>query len=416
MKDLLSFINMSPTAFNATANFRKILLKMGYEELREDEHYQFSGGGKYFVCRNMSSIMAFTLPKDPAKTYFKITASHTDCPSFKVKPLPIIKGDGFIRLNTEKYGGAIHYTWFDRPLSLAGRLIVKEDRTIKTMVFDLKEPFAIIPSLAIHMNGEVNKNFAPDLKTDLIPLLDLGDDLDLNAYLGNKVQKEVIGYDLYLYPCQTAVIYANDRLFSSFHIDNLECAYLSFKAFIEARENEAIKVWVAFDNEEVGSLSRQGADSDFLYANLKRITQKLNLDFYSLLARSFVVSCDNAHALHPNHPEKADRINRPMINKGIVIKHNANQSYTSDALSTAVFTEILKQNEIPYQFFTNRSDMRGGSTLGNIANSHLSILSIDIGLAQLAMHSCFETAGLLDAEYLYQGLKCYYNTKIVIPR
>lgn len=416
MKDLLRFIDMSPTAFNATANFRKILLKMGYEELREDESYHLSEGGKYFVCRNMSSIAAFVLPKDPSETYFKITASHTDCPSFKLKPLPIIKGDGFIRLNTERYGGAIHYTWFDRPLSLAGRLIIRGDSGLETLVFDLREPLAIIPSLAIHMNGEVNKNFAPDLKTDLVPLLDLNNDFDLNAYLSDKVQKEVVGYDLYLYPCQTAVTYSNNKLFSSFHIDNLECAYLSFKAFLEAQEDEAIRVWVAFDNEEVGSLTRQGADSDFLYANLNRIGKALHLDIYSLLARSYMVSCDNAHALHPNHPEKADRINRPKINGGIVIKHNANQSYTSDALSTAIFTEILKQNKIPYQFFTNRSDMRGGSTLGNISNSHLSVLSIDIGLSQLAMHSCFETAGLSDAEYLYQGLKCYYDAKIIIPR
>ena len=414
MKDLLAFLDASPSAFNAIKGFEAILSKNGFEKLKESEDYVLKGGKSYYVIRNLSSILAFKVPLDLKESSFKITASHSDCPALKLKPGSLIKENGYVKLNVEKYGGSIDYTWLDRPLSLAGRIIYQKEGRIAYKEYDLQRPFGIIPSLAIHMNHSVNNSFAPNAQIDLLPLVESGDDFDLLKFLSLDVNEDVIGYDLYLYPLIKAVTYLNEKYFSSFHIDDLECAYLSFKAFVESKDEEAINVFACFDNEEVGSLSYQGADSDFMASNLKRIAKALKIDYYKTKSRSFLVSCDNAHALHPNLPQKSDPINRPKMNEGIVIKYNANQSYTSDAYSIAVFTDILKKADVPYQLFTNRSDERGGSTLGNISNRHLSLPSVDIGLAQLAMHSSYETAGLKDAEYLYNGLKAFYETKIDI--
>ena len=412
---MLDFIYDSPSAFNAIENFCDKLDENGYQRISEKDHFELKKGGKYYVTRNGSSIIAFNIGTKLNKPQFKIVASHSDCPSFKLKPNTILNDKKYTRLNTEIYGGPILSTWFDRPLSLAGRLIVREDGMIKTRTFNLDEDFCMIPSVAIHMNPEANKGYKNNPQVDMLPLVNLDEEFDLLAYLKEKSGMDVINYDLYLYPRMKGYIWSNKELFSSFHIDNLECAYTSFEAFKDTFEDDAINVLAIFDNEEVGSLTRQGADSDFMYQILNRISDSLNLNYYELIANSMLISADNAHSVHPNHNELADPSNRPYMNKGIVIKYNANQSYTSDALSASIFSSILDDNKIPYQYFTNRSDARGGSTLGNISNSHASLVSVDIGLAQIAMHSCFETAGVKDIEYMIDGLKAFYKTYINLP-
>ncbi len=411
MQELLDFLSNNHSAFNACASFKRLLLDAGFEELDETKSYELKKGHNYFVVRNLSSIMAFKVPSKLDEAAFKIVASHNDCPSFKLKPNCVLKNNNYLRLNTEVYGGPLYYTWFDRPLSLAGRLIYKEGDDLKEAAFDLQEDFCLIPSLAIHMNREANNGYKFNPQVDLLPLVDFDGEFDLLKYLSKKTKSEVIDFDLYLYPRMKACVYEGGEYFSSHHIDDLECAYLSFKAFLES-ESEDLNAFVAFDNEEVGSLTYQGAMGNFLSSNLRRIAKALGLDLDEVAARSFMVSSDNAHALHPNHEEKADSLNRPLMNEGIVIKQNANQAYTSDAKSMAIFKTILEKADVPYQFFANRSDMRGGSTLGNISNSQISLKSVDIGLAQLAMHSCFETAGLKDIDYFERGLKAFYQNKL----
>ncbi|MDO4499901.1 MAG: M18 family aminopeptidase [Erysipelotrichaceae bacterium] len=412
MKDMLKFLNESPTSFQAITNIAEMLDKEGYKELKESEEYKLEKGGKYYVSRNGSSIIAFNIGKNLNDASLQITASHSDCPSFKLKPEAFIYENGFLKLNTEVYGGPIYYPWMDRPLCLAGRLIVKENGLLKTENYDSQKPFCLIPSLAIHMNREMNKGLSLNPQIDLLPLCGM-EKADIKEYLSKECGKEVVGFDLYLYPEQKAFVWGmNEEFISSFHIDNLECAYTTLKGFIAGENAENINVYCCFDNEEVGSLTRQGADSDFLETTLRRLADELGLNYYRLLAKGMMLSCDNAHGLHPNHPEKADPTNRPTMNKGIVIKYNANQSYTSDGLSAAIFAELLKTNNIPYQYFTNRSDVKGGSTLGNISNGHSSIVSVDIGLAQLAMHSPVETCGSKDVESMIQAVAAFYSAHL----
>ena len=417
LESLLNYLNASPTAFQAVENAGKELEEAGYKRLDEGEIYHLEKGGKYYITRNGSSIIALNIGKNCENGPFKIVASHSDCPGFKLKPNSVIKDGKQVKLNTEVYGGALLNPWFDRPLGLAGRLIIKEDGVLKIKPFVLDENFCVIPSLAIHMNRDANNGYKLNPQVDTLPLVTANQDFDLKEYLQAKANVEKIAnYDLYLYPRDKAFVWANGEYFSANHIDNLECAYTSLLAFKNNFDDEAINVLTIFDNEEVGSLTRQGANSDFLRLTLERTATALGLDYPSTIARSMLVSADNAHAVHPNHDEKADKTNRPYMNEGIVIKYNANQSYTSDALSSAIFVETLESAGVPYQYFTNRSDMRGGSTLGNISNAQVSIVSLDIGLAQLAMHSCIETAGTKDAESMVKGLSAFYKNKLVLPR
>lgn len=416
MKDVIKLLEHSESAFQVVENIEAELKKAKYEKLDESKTYKLEKGKKYYVTRNGSSIIAFNVGsklKDPAML---IAASHTDCPSFKVKPEAFIFGKDFLQLNTEIYGGPLLHPWFDRPLSLAGRVMVKE-KGIKAVNFVDEEPFCIIPSVCIHFNRDANKGKELNPQVDLLPLVSLADG-DFKDYLAKKlkVKKEnVVSFDLYLYPQEKAINWGMKKEFlSSFHIDNAECAYTTLNGFINTFNDNNINVYACFDNEEVGSLTRQGASSDFLQVTLERICASLKIDYYSLLAKSFMLSSDNAHSVHPNHPELSDPKNRPIMNKGIVIKQNANQSYTSDGLSIALFKNLLDKAKVPYQFFTNRSDIRGGGTLGNISNSHVSIMAVDIGLAQLAMHSCYETAGIKDIEYMEKALKAFYSSTLKI--
>lgn len=416
MSDLLKLLDNSKSSFQVVENIENELKKAKYEKLDESKPFNISKGKKYYVVRNGSSIIALNIGKKLADPSLLISASHTDCPSFKVKPEAFIFGKDFLQLNTEIYGGALLNPWFDRPLSLAGRVMVK-NKGIKAINFVDEEPFCIIPSVCIHFNREANKGKELNPQIDLLPLVG-SKNADFKDYLSKKLKvnkSNILSFDLYLYPQEKAINWGLDKeFFSSFHIDNAECAYTSLNGFINTFNDNNINVYASFDNEEVGSLTRQGAASNFLDVVLKRTCDSLKIDYYSLQTKAFMLSCDNAHSVHPNHSELSDPKNRPVMNKGVVIKQNANQSYTSDGLSISLFENLLKNNKVPYQLFTNRSDIRGGSTLGNISNSHVSIMAVDIGLAQLAMHSCYETAGIKDIQYMEKAIKAFYSSSFKI--
>lgn len=410
--NLVEFLNNSPSSYNAIDSIKKILDENHYVELDERDAYALDKGGKYYIIRNGSSVMAFNVGNNLENPSLQLTASHSDCPSFVLKPNCCSYEGGYFKLNTEVYGGVTFYSWLDRPLSIAGRIIYREDGSVKSCSYKYDKPFCLIPSVAIHMNREVNTNLNLNPQVDMLPMVSL-EKGDILSFLKEDSGKDVLSYDLFLYPVNSAYLWGkNDEFITGNHLDDLQCAYNCLMGFIDSFNDNNINIYCCFDNEEIGSSTRQGADSDFLFTNLNRICNSLNIDYYRLLARGFMLSCDNAHALHPNHNEKHDALNRPSMNKGIVIKHET-RAYTSDGLSIGYLKDLLERHDIPYQYFANRSDSRGGSTLGNISNNHSSMLSVDVGLAQLAMHSCVETAGNLDNDYMVKAVKAFYSESLI---
>ena len=416
-KKLLKFIEESPTCFHAVANLADILRKEGFKELKETEKYKLAKGGKYFVTRNDSSILAFVVPAKAAEGYH-ISAAHSDSPSFKVKENPeIVAEDHYIKLNVEKYGGMIDSPWLDRPLSVAGRVVCKVKGKWLTKLVNIKKDLLIIPNLAIHMDREINKGKEYNAQNDLSPLFALGNEkgafMEMIAKEAGVKADEIYGHDLFLYPRTSGgFLGPKDEIIYSPRLDDLHSVYGCMMGLINETPKDFINICVIFDNEEVGSGTKQGADSTFLEDNLVRIETALygNTDDLSRkLAASFLISADNAHAIHPNHPEKADPTNRPYLNGGIVIKYHGSQKYATDAYSAARMKDWCKEAKVPFQTFHNRSDLAGGSTLGNISTAHVSIDSVDIGLPQLAMHSCLETAGCEDVYYLIEAMKKFYS-------
>lgn len=420
-KHLLHFLENSPTAFQAVQVIKEEMEKNGFSNLEEGKSWKLKKGGKYFVTRNASSILAFRIPNQtPAG--FMITASHADSPAFKIKANPEIIADGYVRLNVEPYGGLLMHPWFDRPLSIAGRVIVQNESSFRAIYINIKKDLLMIPSVAIHMDREANNARPLNAQIDMLPIIGTeaskGCFRRLLAKESGVKASDIISHDLFLYVRQPGSIWGgHDEFISAPHLDDLQCSYANLHGFLKAESGKAIPVMAIFDNEEVGSLTKQGADSTFLENTLSRIVESLGLtdeQYHALLASSFMISADNAHAAHPNHIEKADPVNRPYMNLGPVIKYNADQHYTTDAVSAAVFKALCKEVKVPYQEFTNRSDMRGGATLGNISNAHVSIPTVDIGLAQLAMHSCYETAGVKDTDYLIRVLAHFFASTFQI--
>lgn len=419
-KEMLKFIEESPSCFHAVANLSAMLKERGFEQLSEQDNYDIKKGGRYFVTRNGSSILAFVVPKGEVKG-FHMSAAHSDSPGFKVKENPeMTVEERYIKLNVEKYGGMIDSTWLDRPLSVAGRVVVKEQDKLVTKLLHVDRDLLMIPNVAVHMNRDMNKGFEYNAQTDLIPLFgeydkneEKGAFLQLLAEEAGVEKAALLGYDLYLYAREKGRFFgAKEEFVFSPRLDDLQSAFGCMRALAESQPKEYINVCVIFDNEEVGSGTKQGADSTFLSDNLKRIHKALGKtgnDLQRLLAESFMISADNAHAVHPNHPEKADPTNRPYLNGGIVIKFHGSQRYTTDAFSAAVMKDICNRAEVPYQTYHNRSDIAGGSTLGNISTAHVSVNTVDIGLPQLAMHSACETAGAKDTEWLIRAMKCFYE-------
>ena len=403
-ESLLAFIKKSPTAFQATAEMEKKFAENGYQLLSEQEYWKLQPGGKYIVTRNHSALIAFSIPKKECRK-FHIIASHSDSPAFKIKENPEIKVDNsYVKLNVEKYGGMLMAPWFDRPLSVAGRVIIRRNDGLEEKLVDIKRDLVMIPNLAIHMNREANNGVAYNPQKDLLPLFAAENtDRTLSELIAEQVgikKEDIISHDLFLYNRMPGTVWGADREFvSSARLDDLQCAFASMEGLLRAQNHESIAVHCVMDNEEVGSGTKQGAASTFLKDTLLRINMGLGRtyeEYLMTLAGSFMISADNAHALHPNYIEKADPVNRPLPNGGIVIKYNANQKYCTDAVSAAKFKDLCDRAGVKYQTFVNRSDVPGGSTLGNISNTQVPMNTVDIGLPQLAMHSPYETAGVED--------------------
>ena len=398
---LRDFIAASKTQYHTVSEIKSQLLSSGYTELSEYDVAAFQKAGKYFVTRNASSLIAFHVCDE--KNGFMISASHSDTPTFKVKS--VRDRSGYLSFNVEKYGGAIHYSWLDRPLSLAGRVVLRTEGGIQTRLVDIDRDLAVIPSLAIHMNRNVNDGAKLSPNDDMLPLVGpSGSPLKLEGLIADSLGVDptaVISHDLFLYNRECARTFGTDGGYVlSPRLDDLECTFAALTAFVSSESDSAsVPVLAVFDNEEVGSETKQGAASTFLYDTLRKIAGSDD-KLFSMLAASFMVSADNAHAVHPNHPELADRVGAPTLGGGVVIKYNSNQRYATDSVSDALFRILAERAGSPVQTFYSRPDMPCGSTLGSISNTRVSIPTVDIGLAQLAMHSATETAALSDLDAL----------------
>lgn len=417
-QQLIEFIENSPTCFHAVQTMTDILRAEGFTELKENQRWRVENGGNYFVTRNGSSLIAFTVPAQDMKG-MHIIASHSDSPAFKIKENPELESEGrCIRLNVEGYGGMIRAPWLDRPLSVAGRVIVKEKDSgnFRSVLVNIDRDLVMIPNLAIHMDRQINDSCKYNVQKDMLPIY--GDLSAKNTFMklisdaAGVPEEEILGHDLFLYNRQKGTVWgASGEFLSCSRLDDLQCAFASLKGLLAGARREYLAVHCVLDNEEVGSGTKQGAASTFLYDTLTRIHTALGLsqeDYLIHLADSFMISADNAHAVHPAHAAKADPTNRPYLNGGIVMKFSANQKYCTDGVSAAMFRDLCRKAGVPVQTFVNRSDMAGGSTLGNISNTQVALNTVDIGLPQLAMHSPYETAGVKDTGYLIRAAEEFF--------
>ena len=412
IQELIDFLNASHSVYHAVENVIHEL--DGYECLREGENWNLKPGGKYYVTRGRSSVIAFRVPEAAPKG-FLMSASHADRPTFKLKDHNHMQGE-YTRLAVERYGGIILNSWLDRPLSVAGRVLVETEQGVETKLVDIDRDLMLMPSVAIHMNRKVNEGYAYTPGIDTIPLMGSKKSAGkLKVLIDEAAGGKVLGHDLYLYLRQSASVWGLDEEYISAQaLDDLQCTYGCAKGFLHASPSGSVPVLAVLDSEEVGSCSAQGAGSTFLPDILERICQAMGWDYKAMLAHSFMVSADNAHALHPNHPELADPANAPKINEGVVLKYNGALRYTTDGVSAAIFRRICGKAGIPLQTYYNRPDIEGGATLGRISLGKVSIPTADIGLPQLSMHSSYETAGVLDTEYLIQAMTAYFSTTLSV--
>ena len=411
---LLDFLDASPSCYHAVDNLARRLEAEGYERLREVEPWTLRTGGKYYVVRGDSSLAAFRVPGGvPAG--FMLAAAHSDSPTYKVREeAEVLSAGNCVRLAVEPYGGMIARSWLDRPLSVAGRLVVRREGGIATQLVNVDRDLLVIPSVAIHLDREVNQGTALKANTDLLPLLGCGTERgrfrSLLAEAAGVPEEDILSTELFLYPRAAAVLLgAEGEFVASPRLDDLQCVFGCLEGFLAAKEGGSVPALCVFNNEEVGSGTRQGADSTFLTDVLERISTALGRDWRLMAVNSFLVSADNAHAVHPAHPELSDGAERPVLNGGVVLKYNAGQKYTTDAVSGAVFREVCRAADVPVQRYSNRADLPGGSTLGNISSAHLSIPSVDIGLPQLAMHAAYEVAGSRDTALLVRAMAEYFS-------
>lgn len=419
-QELLAFLDSSPTSFHAVENMKSMLEQAGFERLLEGQAWKLKKGVGYYVTRNDSSLIAFRIPTEDFVGY-QIIASHSDSPALKIKDnAEITVENKYVKLNVEKYGGMLCAPWMDRPLSVAGRVVVRTREGVATRLVNVDRDLLIIPNLAIHMNRKVNEGYEFNAQKDLLPLFGGGEAKDgflkLIAREAGVEEGDILDTDLFLYNRMKGTTLGFDGEFiAAPRLDDLQCVFGSLKGLLESEPEYSVALHCVLDNEEVGSGTKQGADSTFLRDVLRRINSAMGRseeEYLMALASSFMVSADNAHSIHPNQPDKGDPTNRPFMNEGIVIKYSANQKYTTDAISGAVFKAICEKAGVPYQVFFNRSDMAGGSTLGNISNSQVALNTVDIGLPQLAMHSCYETAGARDTVYLVKAAKMLYSLSV----
>ncbi len=411
---LINFVKSSPSAFHTVEGVKKTLIAAGYTELNDGETAAFSDGGKHFVTRGGTSIIAFKGKGNGAG--FMMCASHSDFPSFKVKD--VICSSGYTKLAVEPYGSMINYSWFDRPLSVAGRIMTRKGSNLEFHLVNIDKPLVTIPSVAIHLNRGVNDNCKFNPAVDLLPLLTYGEDKNafwkLVAESAGVERESIISHDLYLYVAEEGrAIGLDGELVVAPRLDDLACVSSSLEAFVSSAESDkAVSVFAMFDNEEVGSLSRQGADSTFLNDTLRCIAGN-DEKYRKMLYNSFIVSADNVHARHPNHPELADTVSAPTLGGGVVVKYNANKRYATEACSDAIFRTLADKAGLTLQSYHNRSDQIGGSTLGAITCTHVSVTTIDVGIPQLAMHSSTETVAINDVADMARILTEFYSSAIV---
>ncbi|EOR28166.1 MULTISPECIES: M18 family aminopeptidase [Clostridium] len=424
--DLVDFLYKSPTAYHSVETIKERLDLNGFSEVKESEKWNLQKEGKYYVIKNDSALIAFIIGNgDVEEDGFKLIGAHTDSPGFRVKANPEMVSEGkYLKLNTEVYGGPILYTWFDRPLGLAGKVTLKGQSSLKPEVklVNINKPLLIIPSVAIHMNRTVNEGFNINKQKDTLPLLSLiNDKFEKDGFLVNvladelKVDaNEILGFDLGLYEVEKgALIGLNEEFISAGRLDDMWMVYTGIQALIDSKVNKSTKVMVCMDNEEIGSLTAQGANSALLLNILERITLSLGKDregMHRALANSIMISADLAHAVHPNAEEKHDPTNRPVLGEGPVLKTAASGSYSTDSYNAAIFEGLCKKAEVPYQKFFNRSDVRGGTTIGPITSSLLTIPVMDMGAPLLSMHSIRELASVKDNSYTIKLFTEFYNS------
>ena len=411
-KAFMSFLDASHSVYHAVQNLTDLLTDAGYTQLSEGEKWALVPGGKYYLTRGGTAVIAFRIPQGQVKG-FVLSASHSDRPTFKVKENAELCGT-YTRLATERYGGMLMATWLDRPLSIAGRVVVETEKGVESKLVDIDRDLLLIPNVAIHMNRAANDGYKWNPAVDTLPLAGgKGAKGKLEQLLKKAAGGKILGHDLYLYIRQKAAVWGLDKEYiSAAALDDLACAWCCTQGFLQASDSESIPVLCVFDSEEVGSASVQGAASRLLESTIERICKARALDAQVLLANSFMVSADNAHAVHPNHPEYADANNAPVINGGVVLKFNANQRYTTDGITAAVFRKVCQAAGASVQTYCNRADIPGGSTLGNISLSQVSVPTVDIGLPQLAMHACYETAGVQDVQDLETVMTRFYSTTL----
>lgn len=413
---LFDFIQCSPTASHTAATVRAMLVQAGFTQLLESQPWDLQPGGRYYTTRGMSSLIAFQVPKADFHG-FSVIAPHGDSPCFKVKESPELRVDGqYTKLNTEVYGGMQLALWTDRPLSVAGRLAVRTETGVKGVLCDIRRDLLLIPGVAIHMNRGVNEGVKLDPQKDTLPLLG-GSQAELKKLVAENAgvaPEDIFSWDLYLYSrAQGTVFGAEKEFIAAPRLDDLECVFAAAKAFLAGENRENVTVLSLFDNEETGSLTRQGADSPFLSEVLERISLscgKSREEHLRAIASGFMLSADNAHAVHPDSPEKSDPTNRCYLNGGVVVKHSPR--YASDALTAGLFQRICQKAGVPVQVYYNNSKIPGGGTLGNLSGSHVALPTVDIGLAQLSMHSPYETAGAKDLDYMVWAMQAFYESVI----
>lgn len=423
-ENLINYIYNSPTAFNAVETSKELLLENGFNELKMNEKWQLKVGGKYFITKNSSSLTAFVINSDNMKDGFRIIGSHSDSPTFRIKPNAEMAVEStYLKLNTEGYGGVILSTWFDRPLAIAGRVVLRSENVLcpREEIININRPVCIIPNIAIHMNRSINDGYKFNKQKDTLPLVGLiNDTLEKDDFLLEQIsrelnvdKKDILDFDLYLYEYEKGnIIGPNEEFISSSRLDNLSMVHASLYGLIDSKGKNGINIASIFDNEEVGSSTKQGADSNMLLNLLERICISLGKnreEFFSAIYSSFMISADLAHALHPNLVEKHDPTNKPIMGSGPVIKISANQAYTSDAFSSGVYKNICEKCGVKYQQFVNRSDERGGSTIGPISSTHLDINSVDIGSPILSMHSVRELGSVEDHFNIYKTFVEFYQ-------
>ena len=409
---LCDFLNASHSLYHAIAFLEQQLKADGYTRLYEHKNWDLVPGGKYYLIRGGTAVIAFRIPEGQPGS-FLLSASHSDRPCFKVKENFSLAGT-YTRMAVERYGGQIMSTWLDRPLSVAGRVTVETETGLENKLIDIDRDLLLIPNVAIHMNRGVNDGYKWNPAVDMLPLVGSKEAAGkLEALLEKEAGGKILGHDLYLYVRQKASIWGiEEEYISSPALDDLECAWGCTRGFLAAKGSNSVPVLCVFDSEEVGSGSVQGAASVLLPDVLRRICEDMDWNLDTMLAQSFMISADNAHAIHPNHPEYADPTNAPVMGQGIVLKYNANLSYCTDGVSAAIFRKVCAKAGAKVQTYCNRADIPGGSTLGRISLGKVSIPTADIGLPQLAMHASYETAAVADAIALEEAMTAYYGSTL----